>query len=88
MKKTQMGRTVWTAAVIVCCIALFTTCKNSVGLGETIDINPPTIKNDSVYPPNNAIIKGAFKLAVKADDDTGAMLLPRLSQQPMPRIQR
>ena len=40
-------------------------------MGGTIDINPPTIKNDSVYPPNNAIIKGAFKLAVKADDDTG-----------------
>ena len=40
-------------------------------MGGTVDINPPTIRNDSVYPPNNAIIKGAFTLAVKVDDDTG-----------------
>ena len=40
-------------------------------MGGTVDVTPPTIKNDSVYPPNNAVIKGAFKLAVKADDDTG-----------------
>ena len=71
MKKTHAGRIVPVAALLICFIALFTTCKNNIGMGGTIDINPPTIKNDSVYPPNNAIIKGAFKLAVKADDDTG-----------------
>ena len=71
MKKTHAGRIVPVAALLMCFIALFTTCKNNIGMGGTIDINPPTIKNDSVYPPNNAIIKGAFKLAVKADDDTG-----------------
>ena len=71
MKKTRVGRIVQVATLLMCFIALFTTCKNNIGLGGTVDINPPTVKNDSVYPPNNAIIKGAFKLAVKADDDTG-----------------
>ena len=70
MKKTHTGRIVPVAALILT-IPLFTTCKNNIGMGGTIDINPPTIKNDSVYPPNNAVIKGAFRLAVKADDDTG-----------------
>ena len=71
MKKPHVGRIVQVATLLVCFIAFLTTCKNNIGMGGTIDINPPTIKNDSVYPPNNAIIKGAFKLAVKADDDTG-----------------
>ena len=69
MKKR--GRIVLAATLLLCFIALFTTCKNNIGLGGSIDINPPMIKNDSMYPPNNAIIKGAFTLAVKADDDTG-----------------
>ena len=73
MKKTQMGRTVWTAAVIVCCIALFTTCKNSVGLGETIDIKPPTINISTIYPPLGAVIKNTFKLSIEADDDSGVV---------------
>jgi len=38
-------------AAALCCIGLFTTCKNTVGLGGTVDITPPEIK--SVYPPNN-----------------------------------
>ena len=73
MKKTQMGRTVWAAAVIVCCIALFTTCKNSVGLGETIDIKPPTINISTIYPPLGAVIKNTFKLSIEADDDSGVV---------------
>ena len=71
MKKTHVGRIVRVATLLVCFIVLFTTCKNNIGMGGTVDVTPPTIKNDSVYPPNNAVIKGAFKLAVKADDDTG-----------------
>ena len=71
MKKTHVGQTVRAATLLVCFIALLTTCKNNIGMGGTVDINPPTIRNDSVYPPNNAIIKGAFTLAVKVDDDTG-----------------
>ena len=71
MKKTHVGRIVRVATLLVCFIVLFTTCKNNIGMGGTVDVNPPTIRNDSVYPPNNAVIKGAFKLAVKADDDTG-----------------
>ena len=71
MKKTRIGQMAPIAALLVCFIALFTTCKNNiVGLGGTIDIKDPTIINDSVYPPNNAIIRGAFTLAVKATDDT------------------
>ena len=69
MKKTQMGRTVWAAAVIVCCIALFTTCKNSVGLGETIDINPPKITVNS--PPTAAVVRNSFTLQGSIEDDTG-----------------
>ena len=71
MKKTHVGQIVQIATLLICFIVLFTTCKNNIGMGGTVDVNPPTIKNDSVYPPNNAIIKGSFKLAVKADDDTG-----------------
>ena len=71
MKKTHVGQTVRAATLLVCFIVLLTTCKNNIGMGGTVDINPPTIRNDSVYPPNNAIIKGAFTLAVKVDDDTG-----------------
>ena len=56
------------AVALLCCIAVFTTCKNNIGLGNTIDINPPEIK--SVYPPIGAVIKGSFILAVKAEDDT------------------
>ena len=70
MKKTYVGRIIRAAALVMCFTALLTTCKNNIGMGGTVDINPPTIKNDSVYPPNNAVIKGAFTLAVKADDDT------------------
>ena len=33
------------AAAALCCIGLFTTCKNNIGLGSTIDINAPTIKS-------------------------------------------
>ena len=70
MRKTRTGQKLWAAVSALCFIALFTTCKNGIGLGSTIDIKPPTIENNGIYPPNNAIIKGPFTLAVKADDDT------------------
>lgn len=70
MKKTRRGQRVWATALLMCFIALFTTCKNNIGLGGTVDINPPTIEQNSIYPPNNAVVKGPFTLAVKADDDT------------------
>ena len=53
---------------LLCCIVVFAACKNNIGLGSTIDINPPEIK--SVYPPIGAVIRGDFVLAVKAEDDT------------------
>jgi len=68
MKKTHIGRNVRFAAVILCFIAVFTTCRNNIGLGGTIDINPPKIEN--VYPPIGAVIKNGFTLAVEASDDT------------------
>lgn len=68
MKKTGKKRMHVIAGVLLCCIAAFTTCKNNIGLGSTIDINAPEIK--SVYPPIGAVIRGDFILAVKAEDDT------------------
>ncbi len=72
------------AATALCCIGLFTTCKNSVGLGGTVDITPPEIK--SVYPPIGAVIKGPFILAVEAKDDTridqvSALIKSKTSEQ-------
>lgn len=69
-KQSARGRT-WTVALTLGFIVLFTTCKNNVGLGGTIDINPPTISTSSIYPPIGAVIKGPFTIAVQADDDTG-----------------
>ena len=56
------------AAAALCCIGLFTTCKNNIGLGSTIDINAPTIK--SIYPPIGAVIRDNFTVAIEAEDDT------------------
>ena len=55
---------------VICVIALLTTCQNSVGLGGTIDINPPTIDAKMMYPPVGAVIRDNFILSVEAKDDT------------------
>lgn len=71
MKKTRMGRTVWAVALIICFIALFTTCKNNIGLGGTVDINPPTLDVSTIYPPAGAVIRDDFILSIEAQDDSG-----------------
>ena len=71
MKKTRMGRTVWAVALIICFIALFTTCKNNIGLGGTVDINPPTLDVSTIYPPAGAVIRDDFILSIEAKDDSG-----------------
>ena len=70
MKKTQMRQTVWAAALFVCCIALFTTCKDAVGLGGSIDINPPAIDASKIYPPVGSVIREHFILSAAVSDDT------------------
>ena len=50
-------------------IAFFTTCKGGIGLGGTIDINPPTIY--AAYPPANAVVRDTFTLKGMIDDDVG-----------------
>jgi len=62
------------AAVALCCIGLFTTCKNTVGLGETVDINPPTLDVSTIYPPAGAVIRDTFVLSIEAKDDSGITL--------------
>ena len=70
MKKTQMRQTVWATALFVCCIALFTTCKDAVGLGGSIDINPPAIDASKIYPPVGSVIREHFILSAAVSDDT------------------
>ena len=73
MTKTRKVRTL-IAATALCCIGLFTTCKNNIGLGSTIDVTPPEIK--SVYPPLGVVIKNSFTLSVEAQDDTTVQSVP------------
>ena len=72
MRKMFKGRKPIAAAVL-CCIALFTTCKNNIniGMGGSIDINPPAIDVKTIYPPIGAVIRDSFLLSVVAADDTG-----------------
>ena len=70
MRTTRKGQKRWIAGAALCFIALFTTCKNNIGLGGTIDINPPVIDISTIYPPSGAVIKGQFTLAVNVSDDT------------------
>ena len=67
MVKIRKGQKLF-ALVIVCFTALLVTCKGNIGLGGSIDINPPKI--DRIYPPIGAVIKGGFIFAVEATDDT------------------
>jgi len=55
---------------VICAIALLTTCKNNIGLGETIDINPPKIDASTLYPPAGSVIRDCFTLSVATYDDT------------------
>ncbi|WP_206180995.1 hypothetical protein [Treponema medium] len=48
MKKARIGKTALVAALIMCFTALFTTCKNNIGLGGQIDILPPI--GEITYP--------------------------------------
>lgn len=70
MMRTHKVRTLMAAAVL-CCIGLFTTCKNTVGLGGAVDINPPTLDVSTIYPPAGAVIRDTFVLSIEAKDDSG-----------------
>ena len=70
MMRTHKVRTLMAAAAL-CCIGLFTTCKNTVGLGGTVDINPPTLDVSTIYPPAGAVIRDTFVLSIEAKDDSG-----------------
>ena len=59
------------AFVAVCFTVWFTTCKNNIGMGGTVDINPPELDVSTIYPPAGSIIRDEFTLSIKATDDTG-----------------
>ena len=69
MKKARIGKTALVAALIMCFTALFTTCKNNIGLGGQIDILPPI--GEITYPDGGGAIRGSFDLKGKANDDDG-----------------
>ncbi|MGP1594632.1 MAG: Ig-like domain-containing protein [Treponema sp.] len=56
-------------AVVCTSVFALTTCKDVVGLGEAVDINPPIIRSDSIYPPMNAVVRGSFCVSVTVEDD-------------------
>ncbi len=49
----------------------FTTCKDNVGLGSTVDINPPTGSVNALAAGNATPIRGSFSMSGKASDDSG-----------------
>ncbi|EPF28479.1 hypothetical protein HMPREF9195_01375 [Treponema medium ATCC 700293] len=69
MKKARIGKTALVAALIMCFTALFTTCKNNIGLGGQIDILPPI--GEITHPDGGGAIRGSFDLKGKANDDDG-----------------
>ena len=70
MKKARIGKTALVAALIMCFTALFTTCKNNIGLGGTLNIYPPNGGID--YPDTRETpIRGSFVLKGTARDDDG-----------------
>lgn len=71
MKKARIGQTALAFALIMCITVLFTTCKNNIGLGGTVDIRPPTLNVLTIYPPAEAVIRDEFTLSIEAEDDSG-----------------
>jgi len=70
MKKARIGKTALVAALIMCFTALFTTCKNNIGLGGTLNIYPPNGGID--YPDTRETpIRGSFVLKGTASDGDG-----------------
>ncbi len=51
------------------CTLSFYACKDNVGLGESVDTEPPTL--EILYPPASAVIRGTFALAGSWNDDKG-----------------
>ena len=71
VKIMQKSRKLVVAGVI-CAIALLSTCKNNIiGLGGTVDINPPALNVLTIYPPAGAVIRDVFTLSIEATDDSG-----------------
>lgn len=70
MKKARIGKTALVAALIMCFTALFTTCKNNIGLGGTLNIYPP---NGGINYPDagETPIRGSFVLKGTASDGDG-----------------
>ena len=54
---------------LICISAVFTACKENIGLGQSVDTESPTIKID--YPPTGAIIRKSFVLGGTWTDDKG-----------------
>ena len=54
---------------LICISAVFTACKENIGLGQSVDTESPTIKID--YPPTGAIIRKSFVLGGTWGDDKG-----------------
>lgn len=53
----------------VLCVLVWAFISCEVGLGDSVDTTPPTMK--ITYPPSNSVIKGAFTLAGTSSDDQG-----------------
>ncbi|MGP1577038.1 MAG: hypothetical protein ACTTH7_06050 [Treponema sp.] len=56
-------------ALVLTSVFVLTTCKDAIGLGEAVDINPPIIRSESIYPPLNAVVRDSFLLSVAVEDD-------------------
>ncbi|MGP1594779.1 MAG: Ig-like domain repeat protein [Treponema sp.] len=56
-------------AVAFTSVFALTTCKDVVGLGGAVDINPPIIRSETIYPPVNAVIRDSFLVSVVVEDD-------------------
>ncbi|MBQ0051555.1 MAG: Ig-like domain repeat protein [Treponema sp.] len=67
MKKSfiKFARAIVSVAAVFAAAASFSACN--VGLGETVDTNPPSLTID--YPPAGAIVRDSFFLAGTCSDD-------------------
>ncbi|MCR5725723.1 MAG: hypothetical protein K6G80_11630, partial [Treponema sp.] len=71
MRRNVVSFTTVVLAVFACAVMLVAnfSCKNNVGLGESIDTETPTLSID--YPPIGAIVKDSFVLSGSCSDDKG-----------------
>ena len=55
--------------VLLSMVCMLFSCKENVGLGESVDTEPPTI--EILYPPASAVIRGTFEFSGSWNDDKG-----------------